>query len=194
MPLPGQHQQLNAALALTTVEILQNQIPVSEAAIRTGLSQLQWPGRLQLVTRPDGQQILLDGAHNAGGAVALRAAVEEEFPGARPALILGVLADKDWAVMCESLAPLAGRIWCVPVSSERTADPAQLRASCARANPAAEVNLSPTLPAALAESGREPLVVIAGSLYLIGEALECLHVAPAPARDEKGLNEWSPKR
>lgn len=194
LPLPGKHQRLNAALALKTVEILQNQIRVSDTAIRTGLSQLHWPGRLQLIMCPGGQQVLLDGAHNAGGAVALRSALEEKFPGARPALILGMLADKDWATMCDRLAPLASRIWCVPVSSERTADPAQLRAACARANPAAEVRLGANLPAALAEAKEESLMVIAGSLYLIGEALECLHVAPAPARDEKGLNEWSPKR
>jgi dihydrofolate synthase/folylpolyglutamate synthase len=151
---------------------------------------LQWPGRLQLVTRPGGQQILLDGAHNADGAVALRAAFEEKFPGTRPALILGVLADKDWAVMCALLAPLAGRIWCVPVSSERTADPSQLRAACARANPAAEVRLSPNLSAALTETEPEPLVVIAGSLYLIGETLEHLKLVTTVAVSERGLNEW----
>ena len=193
LPLPGKHQQLNTALALTTVEILHQQIPVSAAAIRAGLSSLQWPGRLQLITRPGGRQILLDGAHNPGGAVALRAAVEERDSGARLALILGVLGDKDWSVMCDILAPLAARIWCVPVGSDRTADPAQLQAACVRANPAAEVHTCPNLPAALAETGHEPMVVIAGSLYLIGEALECLHIVPAPARDEKGLNEWSPK-
>ena len=193
LPLPGKHQQLNTALALATVESLHQQIPVSAAAIRAGLSSLQWPGRLQLITRPGGRQILLDGAHNPGGAVALRAAVEERDSGARLALILGVLGDKDWSVMCDILAPLAARIWCVPVGSDRTADPAQLQAACVRANPAAEVHTCPNLPAALAETGHEPMVVIAGSLYLIGEALECLHIVPAPARDEKGLNEWSPK-
>jgi len=55
LPLPGEHQKLNAALALATVEVLQNQIPVSEKNIREGLANVHWPGRLQTVDRPAGR-------------------------------------------------------------------------------------------------------------------------------------------
>ena len=75
LPLPGEHQKQNAALAVATVEALQKQIPVSAEKIREGLATVNWPGRLQLVTRPGGQKILLDGAHNVAGAEALRAAL-----------------------------------------------------------------------------------------------------------------------
>ncbi len=75
--LAGEHQKLNAALALATVEILQKQIPVAEEKIRAGLANVNWPGRLQLVTRESGQKILLDGAHNRAGAKALREALKE---------------------------------------------------------------------------------------------------------------------
>src|SRR5664280_1357030 len=78
-PLLGEHQKLNAALALATVEMLQRQISVSAEKICAGLAAVDWPGRLQLVTRTGGQKILLDGAHNADGAKALRAALEKHF-------------------------------------------------------------------------------------------------------------------
>ena len=195
LPLPGAHQQLNAALALATVEVLQPQIPVTSAQIRAGLAQVNWPGRLQFITRPGGQRILLDGAHNVAGAEALRAALLE-WEGRRivvpdqTTLILGVLGDKDWKLMCEILAPLASRILTVPVESERAATAEQLAAICRQMNPAATVNACASLSEALERAARDGFVVIAGSLYLVGEALELLDPAFAPTGGERGLNEW----
>ena len=192
--LLGDHQQTNAALALATVDILQPQIPVSNEQIRTGLASVNWPGRLQLVTRPGGQKILLDGAHNVAGAQALRAAVSRLFPGPAPTLILGVLQDKDWRHVCGELAPMARRILTVPVASERTADAQELAAACRTANPATQANACDSLSAALAQTADEPFTVVTGSLYLIGEALERLGVAPAAGQAERGLNEWNQKK
>ena len=107
LPLIGEHQQLNAALALATVGILQKQMPVSDEQIHTGLANVHWPGRLQLVTRASGRKILLDGAHNPAGAETLSETLQKNFPTERPTLILGVLQDKDWQHICETLAPLA---------------------------------------------------------------------------------------
>jgi dihydrofolate synthase/folylpolyglutamate synthase len=143
---------------------------------------------------PDGRKFLLDGAHNAAGAGTLRAALLEHFPGTRPALILGALADKDCHSICEALAPLAGRIWCVPVSSERTADATTIAGYCREANPKAEVAACPTLAAALHAAAGEPFLVVAGSLYLIGEAMEHLRLDAAAGSDEKRLNEWQPEQ
>lgn len=140
------------------------------------------------------QQILLDAAHNAAGATTLRAALEEHFPGSRPVLVLGIMQDKDWDLMCEILAPLAGRILCVSVSSERSADPAQLREACRRTNPEVKVAVCQTLSEALAQTEAEPFVVIAGSIYLIGEAMERLHLTVNSAADEKALNDWGARR
>ena len=89
LPLLGDHQQLNAALALATVEVLQDKIPVSDAAVRNGLQNVNWPGRLQLVRRPSGQKILLDGAHNVAGAKVLCQALEKYFGRTRRILVLG---------------------------------------------------------------------------------------------------------
>jgi dihydrofolate synthase/folylpolyglutamate synthase len=211
LPLPGEHQKLNAALALATVELLQKQIPVTEEKSRAGLTNVDWPGRLQLVTRESGQKLLLDGAHNPAGAEALRKALGHGAPstgsacfkdelhhaetvlGAPITLILGVLQDKDWQHICETLAPLAERILTVPVSSERSAVPVELAEVCRKTNPAAVVAPCHSLGEALDRAADEKFVVITGSLYLVGEALELLGLSPA-SHAERGLNEWTTAR
>jgi dihydrofolate synthase/folylpolyglutamate synthase len=188
-PLLGDHQKLNAALALATVEILQKQISVPDKKIRAGLTGVNWPGRLQLISKPGGQKILLDGAHNVAGAETLRATLKKHFAAARPVLIFGALADKNWPDICRTLAPLAAKIFTVPVASERTADAHELEKVFRAENPAAEVAALENLAAALIASKDEPFIVITGSLYLAGEALERLGLSPADG-GERGLNEW----
>jgi dihydrofolate synthase/folylpolyglutamate synthase len=208
LPLLGEHQEINAALALAMVEILQKQIPVLDEKIRAGLASVNWPGRLQLIQRPDGQKILLDGAHNVAGMKALREALRLGAPASGPAsprdnlkhtgpeagapsvFILGVLQDKDWQHICETLSPLAARIFTVPVASERAANAHDLAVACRAANPSAEIHACANLAEALKKSANEEFVVITGSLYLVGEALELLGLSPA-AESERGLNEWS---
>ena len=190
LPLLGQHQRMNAAVALAAVRTLAQQIPVAEAAMQEGLSRVHWPGRLQLAQLPSGQRVLLDGAHNVNGAEMLAAALKEYFPGVRPTLVLGILRDKDWVHMCDILAPLSGRVLLVPVHSERTAEPHGLADACHRANQSASVTEHPSLAAALTAASGDDFVVIAGSLYLIGEAMELLHLSAVKGANERGLNEW----
>ena len=190
LPLLGEHQRHNAALAVATVRALAATLPVSEAALRAGLEKVNWPGRMQLITRAGGGRVLLDGAHNAAGALALRAALASQFPGIVPAMILGSLADKDWAVNVRTLAPLAGRLLLVPVSCERSLAPAEMLALGQRANPAAMVEVCASLAEALEKSAAEPFLVITGSLYLIGEAMERLGLSSTTPGGERGLNEW----
>jgi dihydrofolate synthase / folylpolyglutamate synthase len=191
LPLLGEHQKLNAAVALATVRVLQNVIPCSDDSIRAGLSVVNWPGRLQLATLPSGQKVLLDGAHNLSGAETLVAALKSYFPNSKPALILGILQDKDWTHMCQVLAPLASAVLLVPVHSERSAEPHGLAEVCRNANPAAEILECSSLSEALAQTSRHAFVTIAGSLYLVGEALELLKLSPTNTSQEWQLNEWS---
>jgi dihydrofolate synthase/folylpolyglutamate synthase len=190
LPLRGEHQRRNAVLALSVVNLLQMQIPVSAQQIESGLRQVQWPGRLQLLEKPDGRKILLDGAHNIAGAKVLREAVEKDFPAPKRALILGIFWDKDWRKICGILGPLAGQILTVPVSSQRTANPDDLTEACRAANPSATVSICRSLSDALQKAAAERFVIITGSLYLIGEALELLGFYSS-AKSERELNEWS---
>ena len=190
LPLIGQHQRLNAALAVETVKTLQDMIPVSDSQIRFGLESVSWPGRLQLIVTPSGQKLLLDGAHNGAGATALRKALEEFFPAKPEALILGMLHDKDFHTICEILAPLSDSILVCPVDSKRTAAPELLAKVCMIANPGARVVTCSSLGDALNQTSAARFVLLAGSLYLVGEALELL--GGAPSTSERALNEWSP--
>jgi dihydrofolate synthase / folylpolyglutamate synthase len=189
--LRGEHQERNAALAVATVEILQKQIPVSESQIADGLRNVQWPGRLQLMEK-DGRRFLLDGAHNVAGAKVLREAIEQNFRAEKKALVLGILEDKDWRHICEMLAPLAETILAVPVSSNRTAEVKQLAEVCHAANSSAKVFACASLGEAFQKAPGKDLMVVTGSLYLVGEALELLEYSPS-AKSERELNEWSVK-
>jgi len=119
------------------------------------------------------------------GAEALRVAIEAEFPESKPTIVFGVFRDKDSASMCHSLAPLAGRLVLTPVHSDRSEDPARLVAACREVNPRTVIEVCASLAEALEKTARDPFVVIAGSLYLVGEAMELLHLAAAPPNDEK---------
>jgi dihydrofolate synthase/folylpolyglutamate synthase len=190
LPLLGEHQRWNAALALAVVRTLMDKLPVSEEAIRQGLTQVSWPGRLQLVRMGPGRTLVLDGAHNPAGAHVLRAALTRYFPGTLATLVLGVMRDKDWPAMCQALIPLAGRICLAPVASERTVQPGAVRDLCRQINPYAEVQLFNSAADALQQTLQDPLVVVTGSLYFVGEAMEALRLCPVPAAGEKGLNDW----
>ena len=190
LSLLGEHQKKNAALALATVNVLQSELPVSAEAIHPGLTSVVWPGRMQLLKMAGGRQLLLDGAHNVAGVETLRAALKTTFPGVPLVLILCALQDKAWPGLCQILAPLAAQIHTVPVASERTASATDLAAGCRAAHPAAEVTARQNLADALIACKDEPLVVIAGSLYLVGEALELLG-RPLAGDGERGLNEWN---
>lgn len=194
IPLVGDHQRLNGAVAIATVRAVQSQLRVSQEAILQGLSTVSWPGRMQLVTRDSGQRILLDGAHNVPGAEALARTFQLRFPDASATLILGMLADKDWRPMTDILAPLGRRLLLVPVGSHRTLAPAEIASACRRANPQAEVRVCASLVEALQVAESDPFLLVTGSLYLVGEALEHFKLLTSPGGDERGLNEWTQQR
>lgn len=189
LPLPGEHQRLNAALALAVARGLADILPVDEAAICVGLRSVHWPGRFQIIRRSGGQLDVLDGAHNTAGTEALAAALQHQFPGRQPVLILGVMRDKDWPSMCRILAPRARSILLVPVSSQRSAAPEELVGACAAGHPGVRLTVCHSLTEALRLTAAEPFRLITGSLYLVGEALTLLG-GPANGADERALNEW----
>jgi len=190
LPLNGRHQQTNASLARAVVERLQAELPVAPGVIRNGLAKVHWPGRLQAVRHGE-QTVMLDGAHNAEGAEMLRRALAERFAAESPVFILGMVDEKDGAGFCAELAPLATRVVLSPVSSVRSAKPEGFLAVCQAANPAASVEVAESLGQAMELCATEPFVVVTGSFYLVGEAMERLGVAPAPVGTERLLNDWN---
>ena len=141
------------------------------------------------MVRPGERRLLLDGAHNLAGVTSLEHALARYYPGLPITLILGILEDKDWPLMVEVLAPLARRILCVPVRSERSASPAGLAEACRQSNPRAEVQICVSVQDALAVSAADSFTLVAGSLYLVGEVMELLGLSPNESGSEAHLNE-----
>jgi dihydrofolate synthase/folylpolyglutamate synthase len=183
--LLGAHQTLNCATAVAALEVCG--LSVSPKQVQEGLARTSWPGRFQKVNSDP--VVVLDGAHNAAAAERLAATLREHYAGQKLTLILGVLRDKNYDQMCQILAPLAERILCVPVNSDRTCDPDQLARWCKAANSSASVSVNRNVSEAYATVSRlnQGVIVIAGSLFLVGEALDRLgfaHVAKAKTPKE----------
>ena len=169
-PLIGRHQISNAALALGAVEMIWDAgFRVNDAAVSKGLKKAQWEGRLEILQRSP--MLLVDGAHNAAGAAALRRAFLNDFPHRRLILVFGVLGDKDYRTMARRLLPLADRVILTRPHSERALPPDSLRPLAEKFNKAIEVIDDPgdALRRALSLAGKDDLVCAAGSLYLVGE-------------------------
>ena len=179
----GAHQLDNAALAVAAMELAAERggFALSEEAVRRGLSRAHWPGRMEVIRR---QPVLtvLDGAHNVDSAQKLLAAVGEEFPAKRPlALVYASAADKDVNGILEVLAPGAALVVATESGNPRRLDP-RIIAALARTAGAPKVVVKPGMGEALAAAreaaGPEGLVLVTGSLYLVGRAKQYLGKGP----------------
>jgi dihydrofolate synthase / folylpolyglutamate synthase len=184
LPLAGAHQRGNAQVAIATLEAFADALPfaLDPARVREGLAATRWPGRLQLLA--GSPRVLLDGAHNPAGTEALAAYLaERQAQGSRkPVLIFGAMADKDVAGL---FRPLASRVAAVVTTRpcvHRAMD-AQTLAEAVRAfGVPAEAAAEPAEALALArgKAGADGLVLVAGSLYLVGSILALLEGGPTP--------------
>jgi dihydrofolate synthase/folylpolyglutamate synthase len=171
LPLLGQHQAANLACSLAAVESLRRQgFRISEAALGRGIAATRWPGRLQLISRQP--RLLVDGAHNPAGARALAAALPQLRRG-RLGLVMGVLKDKDWRGILAPLLPQAERCFFSAPRNIRALNPQALCGLARRAK--VEASAHPSLKAALAAAqawaSPQDTLVVAGSLYSVGEVL-----------------------
>ncbi len=177
-PLLGAHQAENAALAIGLVEIAeQHGFEVGEDAIRKGIASVKWPGRFQIVSRRP--TIILDGAHDELGAGALVRILEAFIPGRRIILVLGVPRDKDAAAIAERLCPLADRVICTASSSPRALPAEELQRLVFRTcrHSSAYTPVAAAVRAAIEQAKQHDAIVITGSLYVVGEAMQALGVA-----------------
>jgi dihydrofolate synthase/folylpolyglutamate synthase len=167
--LAGAHQRDNAVVALRLLEEAKAaglRFDVVRAA--DGFERAAWPGRLQRI--PGRPALLLDGAHNPAGAFALAEALRAEPPFV---LLFGAMEDKDVAVVGRALFPLALAVVVTRAPDARGATPADVIARVGPVGPPvyAEADVARALAAARRIAGRMGLVVVAGSLYLVGDVL-----------------------
>ena len=165
--LPGEHQILNGAAALTAAEILRDKHGVpDEAAMLRGMEAARWPGRLERIHRnPD---IILDGAHNPSGVTVLRKALDEYYPKARRIYVFGMMADKDVSQVSDILFRPEDTIYTVLAhEGDRSEKPEKL-AQRLHKNAVPMEDLTAAYQRAVSEAGPEDVVIVCGSLYLIG--------------------------
>ncbi|MGQ9556520.1 MAG: bifunctional folylpolyglutamate synthase/dihydrofolate synthase [Desulfurispora sp.] len=173
LPLPGRHQQINAATAVAALEVLiEKRARITPQQLRSGLARVQWPARLEVLRRSP--LVLLDGAHNHAGAAALAAALRDCFAGRRIHLVLGMLGDKERSKVLAELAPCAASVVVTRPNSPRAGDWQQLAEEARRFVPDVQVveDVAGAVEAALGRAGSEDVVLITGSLYMVGEARE----------------------
>jgi dihydrofolate synthase/folylpolyglutamate synthase len=178
----GRYQVENACLALASIEcLLRAGVTVNETAVRSGLEQVRWAGRLELVARrPD---IYLDGAHNPASAQKLAAAVREMRPDYRRiVLVIGTLGDKDYHGITSELVPLADHVVVTKPQYARAMDVTALASEVQKGHGRVETaeTVEEAIRAARTAASPDDLILITGSLYVVGDARAVL--MPEPGR------------
>jgi dihydrofolate synthase/folylpolyglutamate synthase len=172
--LRGRHQRINAAIARRVLQVAGGRgYPVGAEALDAAVTQAAWPGRLDLRTLADGRQLLLDAAHNPAGAAALASYLRDA--GLRPPLIFAAMRDKDAEGMFRPLLPAVDTVIVTRAHNLRSADPTALAAVARAVDPSKTIGIEDSLPSALDRAWREaPLVLVAGSIFLLGDVMQHL--------------------
>jgi len=170
--LVGDHQLENAAVTVAVCEALTayRQVPIDAEAIRKGLADTRWPGRLEIIREQP--TVILDGAHNQAAVTWLAAHLRRRYAGRAITLIIGVLDDKPWRDMLRRLGPLCRRMVITRAAIDRSVPPEIIRPEAGRwCN---DVVIIPGVADAVAqvigEADDDEVICVAGSLYVVGEA------------------------
>lgn len=174
--LRGEHQRDNATASVAALHVLghvQPELDPGAEAIAAGLQHVDWPGRLQVLKKQP--LVVLDGAHNAASAAALARAVHTEFEYARLHLVLGLTEGKDARGVLQALLPGVSGVIVTRSRHERSAPPSEIAALVREMKSEAPVSLAPDLEVALeralTQAKDDDLVLVTGSLFVVGEAL-----------------------
>lgn len=170
--LIGDYQYKNAAVALDTVDVLRERrgYDIPESAVREGLAAVVWPGRFEVLQRDP--LVLVDGAHNPDGVTELTKCLREYLPGRKMTLLMGVMADKDYADMICMMAPFANEFVAVTPESHRALPAEELRErieALTGVSARCGGDVKSGLAMAMAGKGPEDIVCAFGSLYQVGE-------------------------
>jgi dihydrofolate synthase / folylpolyglutamate synthase len=177
--LVGRHQLRNVALAVAAAVELQQQgfSGITAKRIETGIRETRWPGRFQMIAaRPGWPEMVIDVAHNPAGAWALRSALAERYEGYRLIFVFGAMRDKAISEMAEILFPLADRVIATRPDNPRAASPQEIQQAAARTGAEVEVveSVESALERARVLANSETVIVITGSIYLVGEVMRSI--------------------
>ena len=179
MPLIGDHQQENAATAITALSILRRKgWHISDSDIFDGFADVRWPGRMEeLGRRP---LIIADGAHNGDSARRLREALTKYYKFEKVVLVVGVSADKNVQDIASELVPLAPTVILTKSRHMRAAEPDTIAAAFTRPDIIVETtdSVKQALQRARNLASEDDLVCITGSLFVVGEAIEAVKRVP----------------
>ena len=178
-PLVGRHQLRNVALAIAGAEELGKKglAGVTPGTIERGIRETRWPGRFQVRPAEGGwPEMVLDVAHNPAGAWALRSALSERYDDRPLIFVFGAMRDKAISEMTEILFPLALRVIATRPENPRSASPEEIQQAGARTGAEIETvaDVTVALGRARAGAGPESVIVVTGSIYLVGEAMRSL--------------------
>ncbi len=189
LALKGGYQMINAGLALAVIELLNTKgYDVTRQHRHSGLAAVSWPGRLEefFLSKTEKTHLpdlsaqthfLLDGAHNPAGVTALRKALKNEFHYRCLILIWGAMSDKDISQTLATMTPIADHIIFTRPESERSAIPEDLLARMPdqyRILAETRNTVEQALQRATRLAGKDDLICVAGSLYLVGKARQIL--------------------
>jgi dihydrofolate synthase/folylpolyglutamate synthase len=186
-PLVGRHQLRNLALAIAAAAELHNQglVEITPQTIAQGIHETHWPGRFQVVSRAgDEPEYVFDVAHNPAGAWALRSTLSSAYPdsgnGGPVTMVFGVMRDKAMQEITEILFPIAAHVIVTRANNPRSASPDEIRRAAARVASGIDIEDAEDVASALERArkvaGAEGLVVVTGSIYIVGEAMRMLGV------------------
>jgi dihydrofolate synthase/folylpolyglutamate synthase len=180
IPLLGQYQLDNAAAAVAALEVLiERGFQVSKEALLEGLARVDFPGRMQIMSREP--LVVVDGGHNPGASHSLKEALQRYFKPARSILVIGVSNDKDISGIARELAPVFEGVIATRADNPRSTMPEVLSAEFNKYGIESQIaeNVPMALAAAKATAGKEDLICVTGSLFIVGEAIRYLKEFPA---------------
>ena len=180
-PLVGRHQLRNVALAVAAAVELSQQgfSSITAKSIERGIRETRWPGRFQVIAARTGwPEIVLDVAHNPAGAWALRSALSERYEDRPLIFVFGALRDKAISEMTEILFPLAERVIATRPENPRAAPPEEIQQAASRTGVEIEAveDVQQAVERARTLAGPRAVVVITGSIYLVGEVMRSVGV------------------
>jgi len=171
--LQGSHQADNAALVLAACELLsRRKTRLEPADIKNGLRTNHWPGRLETVSEKP--LIMMDGAHNLAAARNLARYLASNLAGRKITMVIGILNDKPYKAMLDSLLPLANRVVLTQAKIDRALDPRRLQEVAAdfKVKNVIVPDVVQAVRHAIDNNSPADAICIAGSLYVVGEAKE----------------------